>query len=875
MFISEWRYFAGPSVHAHRPVIEAVLDLQDLADRPTSAFSGLPDNLLTDFPGLADHHCGLGYAGGFAVRLREGTFLGHVVEHVALEILTKAGQDVTWGKTRQVGPTTYRVIFQAPSASLGRDALGEALSWVEDRARGVVFEGPLRRQRVLDKLAKLALGPSTAAIGEAAGKRGIPLRRLSDGSLLQLGWGIHARRVEATLSDGTSAVGVDVASDKALTKALLLEAGLPVPEGAVVSTVEEGLQVAEGVGWPLVTKPLDGSQGDGVSVGITSRKEFRRAFQIARDLAPQVLVERYVPGRQFRFLVVGEEVVAVSERLPATVMGDGVHTIQELIDTKNEDPRRGDDHDRPLSRIHADAVVLMSLGRRRLALGDIPPAGEEVRLREAANLSTGGTAVDRTAEAGATLKRMAVMAAGIVGLDIAGVDIIAPAPGGDIRASAVLEVNACPGIRMHEFPSEGLAQKAGEAVVRHLFPSGDGRIPVVGVTGTNGKSTTVRLIAHILKAEGLRVGTTTTDGIEVGEETVREGDSAGPKSGRLVLSDRTVEAAVLEVARGGILREGLPYDRADVGVLLNIGPDHLGMAGVRDLGDLAHVKSLVIEATAPGGAAVLNADDPWVLGLKARANAPVILFSRRPESLAVRRHRREGGRVVFFRNGHIVLSEGPKETYSFPAAELPFTFRGRSRAMVEDAMAAVAAGWGLGKDPNVMAVALRSFRGGASMNPGRFNLYGVGDVQVLLDYGHNLPAVEAAIETARLLAPRRLVGVVGVPGDRRDEDITLLGRTVARGFDRLILKEDKDLRGRAPGEVLDLLNKGASRQRQRPQKIEIVPDEVECLSMAILTALPGDLIVCFYEKLAPLLAVIEEGKAARTAGVRAPEEASV
>lgn len=861
MVITEWRYFEGPNVHAHRPVVEAILDIGAFTERLTRDIPSFNDLIIRDFEGLADHHCGLGRPGGFVTRLREGTLLGHVVEHIALEIQTLAGESVTWGKTRQADtPSLFRVIFEAPSASIGIGALRASLGWVRDRAVGRDFDAPSRLEGALDRLHDLALGPSSRAIFEAARRRQIPVRRIGDGALLELGWGRHARRFEASLTDQTGVVATDIAGDKSLTKRLLEAAGLPVAVGEVVETVEDGLLAAARIGWPVVTKPLDGNQGHGVTLAIRTKGEFRRAFAIARRVAPRVMVERHIEGRQYRLLVVGDRVVAASERHPASVVGDGRHTIRELVDLLNRDPMRGKKHEKPLTRITVDPVVLLSLRRRSLTLDTVPPAGETVDLRESANLSTGGTAEDVTDVVTDDMRRSAVRAARIVGLDVAGVDLIVPGPDGPLREGAILEVNASPGLRMHEYPSKGKPRRAGEAIVRHLFPRGRGRIPLAAVTGTNGKSTTVRLIARMLAETGLVVGTTTTDGVHIGGENIASWDASGPRSARIVLSDRRVEAAVLEVARGGILREGLGYDLADVGVVTNITPDHLGLEGIASMEELAHVKSLVIERVHPGGACVLNADDAWSLSLAVNARAPVILTSRQSENLAVKRHLAMGGRAVFVHKGRILLSEGDRIQPLVEAAELGFTFGGRSGAMTENALLAIAAGWGLGVDPGIMATSLGAFGCTPDDNPGRFNVYQVGSVRVMLDYAHNAPAIRAAVETGRLLGPRQLIGVVGIPGDRRDEDIRMLAEAAARGFDRVIFKEDQDLRGRRPGEVLALLEQAALGDIRRKAVVETIPSEVEALRRAILAAEPGDVVCTFYEKRDPLLAVLAEGK---------------
>jgi cyanophycin synthetase len=855
VIIREWRYFPGPNVHCHRPVMELIVDLEDLAHKTTRDLPHFNPALLAAFPGLREHYCGLGFPGGFALRLSEGTYFGHVAEHVALELLDRHGHPVVYGKTRSVGGGCYMVVFEAPLAELGLEAARTALAVVTALAKDGANDVARAVQAFRQKAAEVRLGPSTEAIVRAAERRNIPVRRLGPNSFVQLGWGVFTRRVEATLSSLSSAVAVDIACDKELTKTVLRMAGLPVPRGGVAQTREEALEIAARIGWPVVLKPVCGNQGRGVVTGVRSRRDLFQAFATAAAHGRPVVVEEEIPGRQYRLLVVGDEVVAAAERMPPTVVGDGVHTVAELVAIENADPRRGEGHERPLTRIVIDGTARRQLRRQGLTPDSVPPAGAVVLLRDSANLSTGGVATDVTDSVSPALRSLARRAAQAVGLDIAGVDILAPDP--SAAHGVVIEVNACPGIRMHEHPWRGRSQAAGEAIVRHLFPFGDGRIPVVAVTGTNGKSTTVRLVAHLLRRSGRLVGMTTTDGVFVGDEEVLHGDCAGPRSAEVVLYDPRVEAAVLECARGGLRRGGLAFDRADVGILLNISDDHLGQDGIETLEDLLHVKSLVVEAVRPDGYAVLNADDPWVLQARHACRSGVILFSQNADNLAVKKWLQQGGTAVFVRNGRMMLGRRAVEEEICRVAELPFTLGGRATCMVENALAAAAAGIALGLPRSEVAAGLRSFQGGDRQNPGRLNLYEVGDVRILVDYGHNPAALEAVVRTARALSPRRLVGVVGMPGDRRDEDAIRFGVIAGRGFDRLYVKEDKDLRGRRPGELAELIARGA---RSTGQSVEIVLDEPAALRRALDEADAGDLVVVLYEKLEPLLSVIADAR---------------
>lgn len=860
MRILEWRYFPGPNVHCHRPVLESLLDLQSLHGQTTKDRPGFNRALLGLLPAVADHTCGLGRRGGFRIRLEEGTYFGHVAEHVALELLHRSGHGVRYGKTRQVKESTYLVVFEAPLAELGLLALQSALRIVDQLA-----EDPQRDlQKELEAFSRaavpLSLGPSTEAIVRAARRRNIPVRRIGSGSVVQLGYGVHTRRIEATIACTTAATGVDIASDKALTKTILAMAGIPVPKGAVARSRTEAWAVAKQLSFPIVLKPVSGNQGRGVVTGVRSLRELREAYMMVAAHGQPVLVEEEVPGRQYRLLVVGDRVVAAAEREPASVVGDGLHTVAELVAEENRNVLRGEEHERPLTRIPLDPLAVRHLHKQGLSLHSVPRPGRRVTLRDSANLSTGGVATDVTDQVGPALQSLAVRAARAVGLDIAGVDVLAGSPAGE--GAVVLEVNASPGIRMHEHPWRGRPRPVGEAIVRHLFPQGDGRIPIVAVTGTNGKSTTVRLIAHALRRQGRFVGMTTTDGVRLGDEWVVEGDCAGPRSAEVVLFDPRVEAAVLECARGGICRGGLAYDAADVGVFLNLTGDHLGQDGIDSLEDLWHVKSLVVEAVRPEGYAVLNADDPWVMAARSRVRSRVILFSQSPSRPVIEDWLAAGGRAVVLREGHIVLL--PEGETVVAVRDLPFTFGGLADCMVENALAATAAMVALGLSSGTVAESLLSFRGGVEENPGRLNVHRIGAVTVLIDYGHNPAALEAVLSVARRLGGRRLVGVVGMPGDRRDEDAIRFGEIAGRGFDHVIVKEDQDLRGRSPGEMAERIVEGVLRGARAA--VEVQRDESKAVTRALEIAQDGDLVVVLYEKLAPLLEVLRAFEAWRGQG---------
>ena len=852
MQILAWRYFEGPNPHCHRPMIEIELELGRLAERTTQELLGFTETLLQDIPGLGDHHCSLGYPGGFLLRLREGTRLGHVLEHVALELLHLCGAEGVYGKTRQIRRSSrYRVAFEAPEAEVGHVAAELACRYLDSLVAQqplALADGQLGLQEIC---ARRCLGPSTRAITQAALQRDIPVRRIGATSILELGHGRHMRRVQATLTDRTSAVAVDLAADKQRCKEILAAQGIPVPRGRVVESAAEAVAAQAALGCQVAVKPLASCQGRGVTLGLTREDEIREAFEVARTVMPEVLVEEQVQGRHYRLLVVGGRLVAAAQRLQAQVTGDGRSSVRELVAQLNLDPRRGVGHEKPLTRVPLDAIAVRCLSRQGLTPDDVPPLGRTVMLREAANLSTGGSAVDVTDDVAAPHRSLAQRAALGIGLDVAGVDMVAQDIADPGSPAWVLEVNAAPGIRMHHHPTLGEPRDAAGAIVEALYPPGSpSRVPLVAITGSNGKTTTVRLVRQMLEATGLVVGYTCTDGHGVGGDSLGSGDDAGPRSARAVLRDPRVEAAVLEVARGGIARGGLGYDRADVGCILNVTGDHLGQDGVDTIEQLRLLKALVAEAVRPGGRVVLNADDSGTPDLQQRAAAPAILFAAKPDGIVLRRHVAAGGEAVVAAEGQLAVVRGGRAEAILPLSEIAVADGGAWQPMLENALAAAACAVGLGLPPAAIASALRSFRSDSGQNPGRLNVHELGDVRVVVDYGHNAAALSAVAPGLRAMAQGRLIGVVGLPGDRRDEDALALGRTAALAFDVVFCKEDQDRRGRAPGEMAQRVAQGVRLGGGRPH---VVPAERDALREALGQARAGDVVAVFYEKLQPIL----------------------
>lgn len=862
MQILEIRAYEGINIYCFRPVIKMKLALGEMAAVSTDKLGDFAQRLVSCIPSLQDHYCSRGRPGGFVERLAEGTMLGHVVEHVALELQHLAGMDVVYGKTvRAQEPGTYYVIFEYVSKEGAVCAARSAVRVVEELLAKVVPDISKAVRTIGETVAKTDLGPSTKAIAVEALKKGIPVMRLGEGSILQLGYGKYQKRVAATITDSTKCIGVDIAGDKVLTKQLLAESGIPVPPGGVARTEQEALNIAREISSSVVIKPFDGNQGKGVVLNLRTPGEIKRAFDASRQYGDRVIVEKYILGRHYRLLVVGDRVVAAAERIPAFVAGDGTHSIEQLVEIVNSDPLRGNGHEKPLTKIKIDQVVLMVLARQHRNLADVPAPGEIVYLRENANLSTGGIAIDVTDRVHPENIEMSIRAVKLVGLDVAGVDLVAAdiAEPVNVNNGAVIEVNAAPGIRMHHYPSKGKPRNVARAIVEKLFPSGTpSRIPIISVTGTNGKTTTTRIIGHILDAAGMNVGMTTTDGIYLKGRMIMPGDTTGPASARMVLRDASVDVAVLETARGGIIRAGLGYDCSDVGIITNVAKDHLGIDEVETLEDLAKVKSLVGEAVHPEGYAILNADDRYVVGLIPRIRSRVVFFSAAGDNILVRRHLGVGGTAVFVKNKTVVVACGNKLHKIIPVKNIPCTFQGAAQHNVQNVLAAAAGCWALGIPLDIIREGLLGFSAGLHQNPGRMNVWDAGGVKIVVDYGHNAEGYRCIVNTVQKFRYNRLIGVIGVPGDRLDQHIIEVGRIAGAGFDQVLIKEDADLRDRNPGETAGLLKQGVLAAGLSEERIKVVLNEPEAVKMALEEACSGDVVVIFYEKIVPVIEIVND-----------------
>src|SRR5215204_854801 len=751
MKIESIRTIAGPNVYSHRPVLLMTLDLEDLYERESHELPGFVGRLLALLPGLGEHHCSKGYAGGFVERLNEGTYFGHTVEHVTLELAGLAGCSATHGKTRYAGEgRVYNVVIEFCAEHATRFLLERAVGLVESVIRGEEFPPEKAIREAQEIAADTELGPSTRSIVDAAERRNIPWARENDQSLVRLGYGRHLRLIQAAMTDGTSAIGVEVAGDKDLTKARLAKASIPVPTGEIVRTEGEAVAALSSIGGAVVVKPLDGRQGKGVSLNLSTPEEVASAFRIAREFSSSVLVEEMFEGRNYRVLCVGYRMAAASERIPCHVTGDGMHTVAELIDIENSNPLRGEGHEKPLTKIKKDDEILRTFMQKEgWSMEDVPGEGERVLLCAGMNLSTGGTAKDVTDVVHPTVRSLCERAARIMGMDVCGVDLVVKdiaEPGGG--GGGVIEINAAPGLRMHQFPGEGEPRDVGEAIVEMLYPAGvPSRIPVISITGTNGKTTVTRMLSHLLIESGLQTGTTTTDGIYLNGERVVRGDTTGPVSALTVLEDRAVEVAVLETARGGIVRRGLGYDWSDVSVMTNVGADHIGQDGIESVEDILWIKSLVAERVREGGTLVLNADDELLASLpqmRAVKRVPkrYVHFSLRPDNPVLLESVAAGGTGYFYRDGKIFELENGEEHAVVEAAAIPATMNGTADFQVANAMAAVAAARALGLARAFVGASIARFRSDEE-NPGRANLYRVGRGHVMVDYGHNPDAFHA------------------------------------------------------------------------------------------------------------------------------------
>lgn len=837
MKILDIKVLRGPNYWSvRRPkLIQMKLDLEDLEQKPTHKIPGFRERLEKLIPSLIEHRCSEDGRGGFFHRVDEGTWMGHVIEHIALEIQTLAGMDTGFGRTRTPEgekPGIYYVVFSYMEEDAGVYAARASVRIAQALVDGVDYDLAPDIQTMREIREDTRLGPSTGCIVDEAVKRGIPYIRLNKHSLVQLGYGVNQKRIRATIASTTSNIAVDIACDKEETKTLLEGAEIPVPKGTVIRSVE-GLQDAiDKFGYPLVIKPIDGNHGKGNTTNITTWEQAIKAFDAAKEYSRSVIVERFITGFDFRCLVINYKFICAALRTPASVIGDGIHSIQWLIEETNKDPRRGYGHEKVLTQITIDQFTQKMLDDHGYTLETVPKKDELVLLKPTANLSTGGTSTDVTDEVHPANVFMFERIAKIVGLDICGIDVMAV----DLRTpvaengGAVLEVNAAPGFRMHIEPAEGLPRNVAEPVVDMLFPKGSvGRIPIIAVTGTNGKTTTTRLTAHIAKSAGKKVGYTTSDGVYIQNQLMMKGDCTGPVSSAFVLKDPTVDFAVLECARGGILKSGLAFQNCEVAVVTNVAADHIGLGGIHTVKDMAKVKQVLPETVFPHGYAVLNADDDLVYAMRDGLDCNVALFSMDEKNPRIREHASSNGLSCVYENGYVTIMKGNWKIRVAHVKNIPLTFEGKAIHNVNNCLPAVLSAY-LFRDITIedIRTGLQTFIPSENLTPGRLNFFHFRNFTALADFAHNPHGLRLLCDFVSKLDCTSRVGVISGTGDRRDEDIRELGEISAQYFDEIIIRCDKNLRGRTADEIINLLKEGIQKI-DSSIPIMVIPDENEAL----------------------------------------------
>lgn len=837
----------GPNIWSVRrkKLIQMRLDLEELEQRPTNKIPGFREKIEQLIPSLYTHRCSPGHEGGFFERIDEGTWMGHVIEHIALELQTLAGMETGFGRTRQTKTEgIYNVVFNYIEEKVGVYAAEASVRIAEALIKGEEYDLESDIMAMKKMRERERFGPSTGSIIDEAVARSIPYIRLNSSSLVQLGYGKNQVRFRATMTDKTSSIAVDIAGNKDETKRIMQEQAIPVAKGLTISTTD-GLQKAiQEIGFPLVFKPLNGNHGKGASINVQNKEEASEALTHAQKYSSRVIVERFITGHDFRVLVIDNCVVAAAQRVPANVVGDGKHTISQLIETENNDPRRGYGHENVLTEITVDRDTLDLLGKKGYTLESIPDKGETIFLKSTANLSTGGTSIDVTDMVHPQNVFICERIARVVGLDICGIDIMAKNLTQPLteNGGVVLEVNAAPGFRMHLAPSEGLPRNVASPVLDMLYPPGkSARIPIIAITGTNGKTTTTRLIAHIVKNNGYRVGFTTSDGVYIQNSMLLKGDTTGPVSSEFVLKDPTVEFAVLETARGGILRSGLGFSSCDIAVVTNIQEDHLGIADIHTLDDLTRVKEVVVGAVNKNGWAVLNADNPYCVRMGKRARCNVAYFSLDEKNPAIRDHCRNGGVAAIYENGFVTIKKGDWKIRIEKVTHIPITFNGTVSFMTQNVLAASLSAFVWGFKIQDIRLSLETFIPSAAQTPGRMNLFDFKDFRVLVDFAHNPDGLNGIKEFLSTLDVTHHTGIISGTGDRRDEDLREIGRISGSMFNNVIICQEKYMRGRRQQNIIDLLTEGL--KESNPQiALQVINKGEEALKTALENVVQGSLI---------------------------------
>ena len=865
MKIIEINAMRGPnywSVRRHKLIV-MVLDLEEMEEKPSNKIPGFSERLQALFPGMYEHRCSVGTAGGFFERVEEGTWMGHIIEHIALEIQTLAGMDVGFGRTRGYGEKgVYNVVFAYMEEKVGRFAAASAVAICEALINNETYDLAYDIQKMREIREEERLGPSTGSIIAEAEARGIPWIRLNKYSLCQLGYGANQKRIQATVTSETSSIGVELACDKEDTKYLLEQAEVEVPKGEIIrreSSLEESCRY---VGYPLVIKPIDGNHGRGITVNIRNYDDALIAFHAAKAVSNAVIVERYIQGEDYRLLVINNVFVAAAIRTPAHVIGDGKSNVQELIDEVNKDPRRGYGHENVLTQITVNDLTKSIIKNAGYTLESVLDEGVRLLLKDTANLSTGGTAEDVTDIVHPANISMAERISKIIDLDICGIDIMTTDISKPLSETggAVLEVNAGPGFRMHLAPTKGLPRNVAGHVIDKLFPNRqNGRIPIVAISGTNGKTTTTRLIAHMVKMSGYRVGYTTSDGVYIQNRLLMTGDCTGPASAEFVLKDPTVNFAVLECARGGLLRAGLGFKKCDIGIVTNVAEDHLGLKGIHTIEQLAKVKGVIPETVLPDGFAILNADDDLVYEMRRNINCNIAMFSMDENNPRIKAVQRSGGITAVYENGYVTICKGEWKMRVMKAEDIPLTYGGKAEFMIQNVLPAILTAHIQGISIEDTKAALETFIPSAAQTPGRLNLFEFKNFTVLLDYAHNPAGMMALKNFTDKIEATYKVGIIAGIGDRRIEDNNAIGKIAAEMYDEVIIRQDKRLRGKTEQELIDMLNAGI-KMHDPNKKVTIIPSEREAIIYAVNHAKKGALIVLSSDVIPEALDLVKELK---------------
>lgn len=854
MRIIDIRCVNGPNFWSVRKckLVVMKLDLEEFEERPTNRIEGFYERLKLVLPTLQTHFCSEGHPGGFFERVKDGTWMGHVIEHIALEMQTLADMDCGFGRTRGTGEYgVYHVVFEYKDKEAGVLAAESAVAMALALSSGQPFNLSNVIQQLRTTYYANKLGPSTGSIVSACDQMNIPHFRLNSDSHVQLGYGSKQRQIEATTTSNTSYLAVELAGDKFRSKQVLDMAGIPVPRGLTVTDEKGLLQATRELGFPLVIKPLDSNQGKGVTTAILNSEKAIEAFNLALLYSNQVIAEQYITGHDYRLLIIDNKFRAAAKRTPACVYGDGISSVGELINQVNQDPRRGEGHQNMLSKIVVDDALKSHLSMHGLTLDTVIPSDIQVMVANAANLSKGGTSEDVTDDIHPEIISMGERIARIIGLDICGIDMIANDITKPLKASgaSVIEVNASPGFRMHLSPSVGKPRNVGQDVANMLFPNGsNGRIPIIAVTGTNGKTTTTRIAAHLMRQGGACVGYTTTDGIYIDGQMIEQGDCSGPESARTVLKDPTVDIAVLETARGGMLRSGLAFDQCDVGIVTNVASDHLGLNDICTLEQMTRVKAIVPKSVKPDGYAVLNAGNDESYYMKDDISCNIALFSITPDNERIQMHRKAGGLACVLNNGFITICNSNDEITVESAVNIPATFGGKCTFMIENILGAVLAAYTQGIDVEKIAAGLRSFQVTDESTPGRLNHFHFRQFEVIVDYAHNPHSMNALGQYLDTIECDNKLGIITGVGDRRDEDITEIGSVAAKVFDEIIIRLDNDLRGRKQHEMINLIKRGVKATNPFC-RIKIIQDELQAINFAMRHYKPGQLIVLLTDKI--------------------------